>query len=57
MAINYLSCADDAKQTLEAVEGQGGEGMCVQGDVSDGAEVDGFFTQVEERLGPVGVLG
>jgi 3-oxoacyl-[acyl-carrier protein] reductase len=56
VAINYLSRADDAKDTLEAIEGRGGEGMCVQGDVADGVEVDGLFTQVEERLGPVGVL-
>jgi 3-oxoacyl-[acyl-carrier protein] reductase len=56
VAINYLSRADDAKDTLEAIEGRGGEGMCVQGDVADSVEVDGLFTQVEERLGPVGVL-
>jgi 3-oxoacyl-[acyl-carrier protein] reductase len=56
VAINYLSRADDAKQTLEAVESQGGEGMCMQGDVADGSQVDSLFTQVEERLGPVGVL-
>lgn len=56
VAINYLSRADDAKETLEAVESQGGEGMCVQGDVADGGQVDSLFTQVEERLGPVGVL-
>jgi 3-oxoacyl-[acyl-carrier protein] reductase len=56
VAINYLSRTDDAKQTLEAVESKGGEGMCVQGNVAEGAQVDSLFAQVEERLGPVGVL-
>jgi 3-oxoacyl-[acyl-carrier protein] reductase len=56
VAINYLSRADDAKQTLEAVESHGGEGMCVQADVADGSQIDGLFSQVEDRLGPVGVL-
>jgi 3-oxoacyl-[acyl-carrier protein] reductase len=56
VAINYLSRTDDAKETLEAVESKGGEGMCVQGDVADGAQVESLFSQVEERLGPVGVL-
>jgi 3-oxoacyl-[acyl-carrier protein] reductase len=56
VAINYLSRADDAKQTLEAIESQGGEGLLVQADVSIGSQVDGLFSQVEERLGPVGIL-
>jgi 3-oxoacyl-[acyl-carrier protein] reductase len=56
VAINYLSRADDAKQTLEAVESHGGEGLCVQADVADGSQVDGLFSQVEERLGSVGIL-
>jgi 3-oxoacyl-[acyl-carrier protein] reductase len=56
VAINYLSRADDAKQTLAAVESEGGEGVCVQGNVADPSEIETLFTQVEERLGPVGVL-
>jgi 3-oxoacyl-[acyl-carrier protein] reductase len=56
VAINYLSRTDDAKATLEEVESKGGEGMCVQGDVADGAQIDSLFAQVEDRLGPVGVL-
>jgi 3-oxoacyl-[acyl-carrier protein] reductase len=56
VAINYLSRTDDAKETLEAVESKGGEGTCIQGNVADSAQVDSLFAQVEERLGPVGVL-
>lgn len=56
VAINYLSRADDAKQTLQAVEEAGGEGTCIQADVSDAAQVDELFGQIEDDLGPVGVL-
>jgi 3-oxoacyl-[acyl-carrier protein] reductase len=56
VVINYVSRADDAKQTLQAVEEQGGEGTCVQADVADPVQVEGLFEQAEDWLGPVGVL-
>lgn len=56
VAVNYRERVEDAKETLAAIEGSGGEGICVQADVSDRAAVDDCFTEVEERLGPVEVL-
>jgi 3-oxoacyl-[acyl-carrier protein] reductase len=56
IAINYLTSADDAKETLALVEEQGGSGICVQADVSDADQVNRCFSEVESALGPVGVL-
>lgn len=56
VVINYVSRADDAKQTLQAVEERGGEGICVQADVSESAQVETLFEQAEGWLGSVGVL-
>lgn len=56
VAVNYRADAEGAKSTLEAIEKEAGEGICVQGDVSDSGEVENCFAQVEEALGPVGVL-
>lgn len=56
VAVNYRSRPDEAKETLRLVEAAGGEGKCVEADVSDAAAVDAMFGHVEEALGPVGVL-
>lgn len=56
VAVNYASSAEDAKQTLELVEGEGAEGIVVAADVSDPAQVDAMFAEVEETLGEVSVL-
>jgi len=56
VVVNFRTRADDAKETLEAIERGGGEGMLAEADVSDPAQVDGMFVQVEEALGPVAVL-
>jgi 3-oxoacyl-[acyl-carrier protein] reductase len=57
VAINYRSSLEDAKETLELVEHSGGEGICVQADVGDSREVDRCFSEIEDSLGPVAVLG
>lgn len=56
VAVGYRERVDDAKETLSMIEGTGGEGTCVQVDVSQGHDVDRCFTEVEDALGPVGVL-
>lgn len=56
VGINYRAGADEAKETLTLVQAAGGEGVCVQADVSDSGEVDRLFKEVESALGPVGVL-
>ena len=56
VAVNYRSDEEGAKETLEAIHAEGGEGFSVQGDVSDPNDVSRLFDDVEEALGPVGVL-
>ena len=50
VAINYLTSADEAKETLAQVEEHGGNGICVRADVGR------CFSEIETALGPVGVL-
>lgn len=56
VAVNYRTGAEEAKETLRLVEAAGGEGIAVAADVSDPKAVDAMFSEVEEALGPVGVL-
>jgi 3-oxoacyl-[acyl-carrier protein] reductase len=56
VALNYLSRGDEAKETLTLVEEVGGEGVVVRCDIGDPDEVQRGFAEIEEALGPVGVL-
>jgi 3-oxoacyl-[acyl-carrier protein] reductase len=56
VAVNYVSGAAEAKETLRLVEEGGGEGVTVHGDVRSPESVDAMFAEVEEALGPVAVL-
>lgn len=56
VAVNYASSLEDAKRTLELVQGEGTDGITVAADVSDPARVDAMFAEVEEALGEVSVL-
>jgi 3-oxoacyl-[acyl-carrier protein] reductase len=56
IAVNYSTSADEAKETLRLVEEAGAEGICVQADVGSADDVSRCFSEVEEALGPVGVL-
>ncbi|MFN2488294.1 MAG: beta-ketoacyl-ACP reductase [Actinomycetota bacterium] len=56
VAVNYMSRGDEAKETLTLIEEAGGEGICVQADVGDPGEVQRFFAEIEDALGPVKVL-
>jgi 3-oxoacyl-[acyl-carrier protein] reductase len=56
VAINYLTSADEAKESLAQVEEHGGNGICVRADVSNSVDVGRCFSEIETALGPVGVL-
>ncbi|HVM36698.1 MAG TPA: 3-oxoacyl-[acyl-carrier-protein] reductase [Actinomycetota bacterium] len=56
VAVNFNSDADGAKETLRLIEAAGGEGICVGADVGDEDAVERLFSEVEEAVGPVGVL-
>jgi 3-oxoacyl-[acyl-carrier protein] reductase len=56
VAVNYRSRPEEAKETLRLIEAAGGEGICVRADVRDTSAVTAMFDEVEEALGPVGVL-
>ena len=56
VAVNFSNSADDAKDTLTEIESSGGEGIVVQADVGYTDQVERLFAEVEQSLGPVGVL-
>lgn len=56
VAVNYRGDEGEAKNTLSLVEDAGAEGMIVRADVSNSEDVDRCFSEVEDALGPVGVL-
>jgi 3-oxoacyl-[acyl-carrier protein] reductase len=56
VAVNYARDTDAAKETQAQVESVGSESIVVQADVADSAMVDSLFDEVEDGLGPVGVL-
>jgi 3-oxoacyl-[acyl-carrier protein] reductase len=56
VAVNYRDRIDSAKETLSLIEEAGGEGIVVEADVTDRAAIESMFEQVEDALGPIGVL-
>jgi 3-oxoacyl-[acyl-carrier protein] reductase len=56
VAINYVSNADAAAETVGAIEAAGGTAVAVQGDVGDVASVAAMVEQVQETLGPIEIL-
>lgn len=56
VAVNYLTRVDDAKETLAIIEANGGEGYCVQADMSGPAAIERCFVEVEDALGEIDIL-
>ncbi len=56
VAVNYRRDQEGAKETLRKIEELGGEGILVQGDVSDPAQVSRMVEEVHEGLGKIQVL-
>lgn len=56
LAINYRADREAAEAVVEDARKQGVEAAAIQADVSREADVLALFSQVEERLGPLGAL-
>jgi 3-oxoacyl-[acyl-carrier protein] reductase len=56
VAVNYVSRADSAEETLTEIASKGAEGLAIQADVGDEEQVDALVARVEAELGPVAVL-
>ena len=56
VAINYKTRAADAEAVCAEIGSQGGDAVAMQADVSIAAQVAEMVRQVENQLGPVGVL-
>ncbi len=56
VAVNYRERVEDAKETLASINAVGGEGICVRADMSDAAEIERCFGEVEDALGRVDIL-
>ncbi len=56
VAVNYFNNEARAEQTASEIRAAGGETLLVRGDVSDSAEVDRIFTEIEEAFGPVDIV-
>lgn len=56
VAFCYARDADGAKETQRLAEADGGNVLAIRADVSDPAEIDSAFTQIENTLGPVTIL-
>lgn len=56
VAVNYRDRIDSAKETLALVGEAGGEGIVVEADMTDRRGIETMFDQVEDALGPIGVL-
>jgi 3-oxoacyl-[acyl-carrier protein] reductase len=47
---NYKSNASDAETLIGTIKAKGGDGITLQGDMSDVPAIDGFFTRLDEAL-------
>lgn len=56
VAVNYSSSPEAATEVVGVIESAGGEALAVQADVSDEAQVDALFAEVEEKLGVPQIL-
>ncbi len=56
VAVNYSSSADAAEALVGEIAATGGEAAAFGADVSSVEAVEGLFTQVSEKLGPVEIL-
>ncbi len=56
VAINYVSNANAANDTVAASTSAGGSAIAVQGDVGDEEQVAALLDAVQEQLGPIEIL-
>ncbi|MEP4886899.1 MAG: SDR family NAD(P)-dependent oxidoreductase [Alphaproteobacteria bacterium] len=56
VAVNYVSNADAARDTVAAIEAAGGRAAAVQGDVTENDDVLRMVSDAETALGPIDIL-
>ncbi len=56
VAVNYRERAEQAEETVRAVEALGANAAAFQADVSDAGAVAGLVARVEAALGPIDIL-
>jgi len=56
VVINFLSDADGADKTREAVQAEGQRGLVIQCDVSEESQVEAMFDQAMEHFGTLDIL-
>ncbi|WP_045860281.1 SDR family oxidoreductase [Teredinibacter purpureus] len=56
VCINYLSDKRSASSIVSKIERSGGIALAVQADVSEENEVEGLFSMIDTRLGPINLL-
>lgn len=56
IVVNFRTDIEGAEKTLAEIESSGGQGFCIQGDVSSSTSVDELFTSAEELAGAVSIL-
>lgn len=54
--VNYVADEDAAKDTLDAIDADGGEAIVVQGDVSEADDVERLFDEAEAAFGRVDIV-
>ena len=56
VVVNYRASRERAEQVLAEIRLKGGEGLLVQADVTERAQVDGLVREAQEKLGPIDIL-
>jgi len=56
VAVNYVSHPEDARSLVKRIQGEGGEAMAVEADVSVPDEVSAMFSRVDESWGGLDIL-
>jgi len=56
VAVNFNTSRERAEQVLAEIRMKDGDGIVVQADVTDRAQVDALVREVQEKLGPVDIL-
>src|SRR5665648_1002807 len=54
--VNYAGRVDKAEETVELIRAAGGEGLAVQADVSQAADVDRLIKTTLEHFGKINIL-
>src|ERR1700750_814766 len=56
VVVNYSSSREGAERVVAEINGSGGTAIAVQGDVSQGGDVERLFAETEKAFGTLDVL-